>query len=193
MVWWVIGFCILAIVLLFSKIYISITYSFVNNEQKGTVHIAFFKVPIYKRSIQADEKHYSIMQFVKSEKSISDLLQEGKFFLKSVKLTVPSLYDLLQKLSILRFNWHTNVGAGEASSTGILSGGVWSIKGVVIGFLRETSRVVCPLQVNVQPYFQQKVLNSKLDLKFSIRLGQAIIGGIKVLRSLSKHDEITIS
>lgn len=191
---WIIGICILIIiVLLFSKIYITVDYSFVNNEQQGSIHVSFLKIPIYNKPIQLNDDKQSIFQYLKSDHSISDILQEGKFFLKSLKLTAPSIYFVLQKLSILRFNWHTNVGAGEASSTGMLSGGVWSIKGVAIAFLRETSHVACSLHVNVIPYFQVKVFNSKLDMKVSIRLGQAIIGGIKVLRSMSKHDEITIS
>lgn len=168
-------------------------YSFINNEQTGTVHISFFKIPVYKKSIQADAEHQSILQFLKSENSISDLLQEGKFFLKSLRITAPEIYKVVQKISILKFNWHTLVGAGEASSTGILSGGVWSIKGVVIAFLRETSHKACSFHVNVTPFFQQKKFDTKVDIKLSIRLGQAIVGGIKILHSFSKHDEITIS
>lgn len=191
---WIIGICILVIVfLLFSKIYIRIAYSFVNNEQTGTITISFFKIPIYKKSIQPDEEQHSILQFIKNENSISDLLQEGKVFLRSLKLTAPAMYWVLQKLAIHQFSWHTFVGAGEASSTGILSGGVWSIKGVLIAFLKETCRVACSFQVGVNPYFQAKVFNSKVDMKVSIRLSQAIRGGVKILRSLSKHDEITIS
>lgn len=189
---WLIGFCVLFIVLWFSKIYITVHYSFVNNKQRGSIHVSFLKITVYKKYIQSDEKQQSLLQFLKSDKSISDFIQEGKFFLKTLKLTTPAMYWLLQKLSILKFNWHTNVGAGEASNTGILSGGVWSIKGVMIAFLRETSHVACSLHVNVIPYFQAKVFDSKMDMKFSIRVGQAIIGGIKVLRSISKHDEITI-
>lgn len=190
---WVIGICVLVIVLLFSKIYITVNYSFVNNQQRGTILISFLKIPIYKKLIQPHDDKQSILQYLKTENSISNLLQEGKFFLKALKEATPAIYSFIQKLTILQFNWHTKVGAGEASSTGILSGGVWSIKGVIIAFLRETSHIACSLHVNVVPYFQNKIVESQLEMKFSIRLGQAIIGGIKVLRSIGKHPEITIS
>lgn len=190
---WLTGICILILFLLFSKIYITVDYAFADNKQKGSIHISFLKVPIYKKYLQSDEKQHSILQILKSQNSISELLQEGKFLLKTLKLTSPSVYKLLQKLSVLHFNWHTNVGAGEASGTGMIVGGIWSIKGVIMAFLRQTTHVACSLHVNVIPYFQVKILDSKMDMKFSIRLGQAIVGGIRVLRSMSKHDEITIS
>ncbi|WP_404453594.1 DUF2953 domain-containing protein [Virgibacillus necropolis] len=193
---WLIGFglfCVLIIVLLLTKIYVTVNYSFINDKQQGSIHIYLLKIPLYRKDIRSDEnKHHSFLEIVKNADGFSDLLQEVKFFLKTIKETTPSISWVLKKLSIHKLHWHTNVGAGEASSTGMLSGGVWSIKGLVIAFLREASHVACSFHVNVIPYFQHKLFNSEIDMKFSIRVGHAILGGLKILRSLSKQEEITI-
>lgn len=187
---WLISLCVLIIFLLFSRINVSINYSFLDSKQSGTIHIFFLKIPLYRKNIQSNEnKQYSILEMLDG---IPDQLHEVKFFLKTIKDTIPSVYWTLNRLKITQMDWHTNVGAGEASSTGMVTGSIWSLKGLLIAFLRETSYVACSLHVNVNPYFQHQILSSQIKMKFSIRLGQAILGGLKIMRSFSKRKEIAI-
>ncbi|ASN04981.1 DUF2953 domain-containing protein [Virgibacillus necropolis] len=194
MVWLIIIIFALIIVLLFSKIYVTVNFSYVSNKQNGSIDVYFLKIPLYRKNIQSDEsKKHSILELVNNDNRLSDLIEDGKFFIKMMKESIPSIFSLLKKIAIHKFNWHTNVGAGEASSTGMVSGGVWSVKGFVLALIRETSQVVCPLQINVQPCFQQTVLNTQINMKVSIRLGQAILGGARILRTVSKLEKNKIN
>ncbi|ASK62949.1 hypothetical protein CFK37_12745 [Virgibacillus phasianinus] len=193
---WLIVLCVLIVLVtffLFSKIYVSVHYYLLNSKQQASIQLYFLKIPLYRRNIHSTEqKEHAIFELLKDENKLSSMLREGKLFLKGTKAAYPNIYWLLKKLSFHKFVWHTNVGAGEASSTGVLSGGVWSLKGLAVALLRQVSHVGCALHVTVNPLFQQKLINTEISMKFSIRLGQAILGGLKILRSFSKREDLTI-
>ncbi|MFZ3578224.1 DUF2953 domain-containing protein [Virgibacillus sp. DJP39] len=197
MTWWLIVFCILmaiVIIFLFSNLYVTISFSFLNDKHQGFLAVHFLKIPLYRVDLgKSKKKQHSILdKILKNESSLSDIMQDGKIFIHTIKKTIPSLSWLLKRLYIYKFQWDTKIGAGEVSSTGMLSGGVWSIKGIVLAFLRETTHVACDLNVNVIPYFKQNLFSTKIEMKMSIRFWQAALGGLKLFRSLSKREKITI-
>lgn len=190
---WLIGFSVVITLLLFSKIVLSVHYSYVKNTHLGSLHIHILKIPIYRKDMHKDEKgKLSLSELFENEYSISEQIKNAKTYLSSIKDTIPNIYWLIKKIHVYKFRWHTNIGAGEASSTGVLCGGVWTLKGLLVSFFSETSNIACPMEIRVLPHFQHKVFHTQVEMKMSIRLFQAIIGGFKILNSVSKHEKMRI-
>src|SRR5690625_7951674 len=61
------------------------------------------------------------------------------------------------------FKWHTHIGTGYTSTSGIDSGGVWITKGMIVGFISQQSNLVCRPNTTVKTYFQYKYIQTNID------------------------------
>ncbi|WP_249872013.1 DUF2953 domain-containing protein [Oceanobacillus saliphilus] len=171
---------VLVLVLFYSKVRISIQYTYVENNQHVTISIFIFMIRFFK-------KKYDLRAFVTDK----NLLEEIKFDSFSAKIkalhqtwkeATQLLTDMLKKVHLHHFSWITTGGTGDAFTTGLASGGIWSIKGIITGYLLEKVRLDCHPYIYVEPQFQQKFLRTDVDCMFSIRFGQAIQALIKLNR-----------
>ncbi len=48
----------------------------------------------------------------------------------------------LKKVKINQWRWHSQIGTGDAASTGIITGFAWSIKGMVVGIAGEYMHII---------------------------------------------------
>ncbi|WP_430784764.1 DUF2953 domain-containing protein [Virgibacillus flavescens] len=190
---WIIILVLFLILMICTKIYVTVNYSYLKEKKVGSIRIYIFKIPIYRKKINPSEVgNPSLLEKFEEEFDFTELYHDGKKLLFMANDSVWSVLWIMKKIQIHKFQWHTNVGSGEASSGGLLSGGIWSIKGAVIAFLHQTSNVKCQFHVNVIPFFQQKLFQTQINMKVSIRIGPAIIGGLKFIRSISHRKEIQI-
>ncbi|WP_158595068.1 DUF2953 domain-containing protein [Oceanobacillus piezotolerans] len=79
-------------------------------------------------------------------------------------------------------HWSTSLGTGEASSTGIVTGSVWTMKSSVIGLLCNKLINQCQPFIAVNPNFGQEEFQTRLSCMVSIKLGKAIRTILKVSR-----------
>ncbi|TDQ39104.1 DUF2953 domain-containing protein [Aureibacillus halotolerans] len=89
----------------------------------------------------------------------------------------------LKHLQIVKFEWKSEVGTGDAATAGVAAGAAWSIKGVVLGMLSTFLTLKCPPVIHVWPNFQRPCLNMYLNCMVSFKIGHAI----KTLVSLGVH------
>jgi len=89
---------------------------------------------------------------------------------------------LLRKVKIKKFEWHTRVGIGDAASTAILCGAIWSGKGAILGLLSNYMRLTVKPVLTVTPNFQQFASQIQLKCIFQIRIGHAIWTGMKLVK-----------
>ncbi len=61
--------------------------------------------------------------------SIGEIIKSCKRFILYLKN--------LKKVKINQWRWHLQIGTGNATSTGMVTGFAWSIKGMVVGVVRE--------------------------------------------------------
>ncbi|WP_087971924.1 DUF2953 domain-containing protein [Oceanobacillus rekensis] len=176
--------CLIAVLLLlvfFSKIVISIQYTYELNKQFVTFSIIVLRIRIFK-------KKYDLTD-VKEHKNIEDHLNFESFpeKIKTIHQTWKNLNrvinKILQKVRVHHFSWVTTGGTGDAFTTGMASGGIWSVKGILTGFLFEKIQLKCRPYIHVEPNFQQRFLQSDLECMISIRFGQAIHGLIKIIKT----------
>jgi hypothetical protein len=99
---------------------------------------------------------------------------------------------MIKSISFHELKWITHFGTGDASSTGALAGGLWAIKGTMIGFLFEQTEWRVQPKISVTPHFQQRGLYSEVDCIITIRLGKAIRTARRVMRNLKVKKEVYI-
>ncbi|MFD0827281.1 DUF2953 domain-containing protein [Neobacillus sp. M.A.Huq-85] len=88
----------------------------------------------------------------------------------------------LKKVSIKQFEWHTMFGVGDAAHTGVLCGGLWTIKGGIAGLLSNYFNLKEMPILTVTPHFQATVIQTQISCMFQFRIGQAILAGLKLMR-----------
>lgn len=107
---------------------------------------------------------------VKREKRRSAIKSKTKKKSKAKKYT-----GLLQKARLRRFTWHSEIGAGDPFYTGMLTGAVWGLKGVLITlFYRQLPPGGTVPVVVVRPSYHQVCFNTAIDCTLEIRLGYLV-------------------
>lgn len=113
-------------------------------------------------------------------------IMKGFHDLKALIEHIAGLHKLvrqfLKKVTVKKLEWHTVIGGGDAVSTAVLAGAVWSMKGGMIGLLGSYMRLAKMPVVTVTPNFQQFTSQIQLQCIFQIRIGNAIWAGIKLVK-----------
>lgn len=102
---------------------------------------------------------------------------------------------LLKSIRVQSFNWNTSIGLGEAELTGLSTGILFSLKGILLGILTTYVTFSKDIRMNVTPIYQGEGINSELNVRLSFRLGKLIILFIPIyfiLRRIQKEKEIQL-
>ncbi len=180
---------VMVILLLFSKV--KVVNTVILNQKKQTVLIAvyFYRIKLMDRLIDLSDGSYE-------EKSIRETLKLLHTYSENFLQKVNDLNDvitiLLGRLYFHKLSWNTHFGTGEASATGMISGGIWGTKGMILGLIYAKSNLKCEPSISVVPLFNQRYIESKFDCIVSVRIGQAIYGIIKVIRKYPSKKEAII-
>jgi hypothetical protein len=116
------------------------------------------------------------------KKDLANSLNDTKALLEHVFGLHILIRKLLSKVKIKKFEWHTGVGIGDAASTAILCGAIWSAKGAILGLLSNYMRLTVRPVLTVTPNFQQFASQIQLKCIFQIRVGHAIWTGMKLVK-----------
>lgn len=182
--WLFIGLAIIIILflivvfVLFLQIYVKVHYSWKGKEQDVQVSIFLAKFKLIHKHIPLQEIDDSAFMEDIDEKL--DMKMDS--LLKTTRKILKVLKTVLKHTKLHQLEWSTQIGTGEASTTGIASGILWSLKGTIVGYFVEKIILLCNPTVQVNPEFQQANFQTNLDCIVSIRLGKAIQGFIKLTR-----------
>ncbi|MBB6177165.1 hypothetical protein HNQ82_001998 [Anoxybacillus tengchongensis] len=97
----------------------------------------------------------------------------------------------LQKVSVLQFHWHTQVGVGDAAKTGMIVGLGWSIKYYIVAMVSKYMNVCSHPSISIVPFFQGAVSRTSFTCMIRFRIGYAILAGLKVVKHLKKGTRVT--
>ncbi|MFD2046337.1 DUF2953 domain-containing protein [Ornithinibacillus salinisoli] len=198
MVWIILGLLLLIMIfiIMISKVYITLGYTYQNH-----AHTIMVKVKMYQFSLYSNEWHVKKQDDIDLLDMIMDwdlsggtdgLKNRMKNSLQKMKNFGNILKRLLAKTHFHQLHWQTVIGTGNASTTGIITGGIWTIKGSIIALLKELGNVSENPTIIINPNFQMKQLESKIDCIVSIRIGQAIYTVFKSLRKSTMKKEAYI-
>jgi len=93
----------------------------------------------------------------------------------------PALKFLLRRTRLCRLEWRTLVGLPDAAHTGMVVGGLWSLKGTVLTVLyRLVSKKSTLPEVAVLPHFTGSSFGLLIHCIFTFRLGHIMVTAVKL-------------
>ncbi|SNX71410.1 hypothetical protein SAMN05877753_105172 [Bacillus oleivorans] len=111
---------------------------------------------------------------IQSLKNVKELMTHIIHFHKIIK-------NFLKKIQIKKLDWHTTVGIGDASYTGVLTGIIWTLKGSILGVISKNMKLKVKPNIMVTPQFQQVISGMSFQCMIQFWIGHALIVGIKML------------
>ena len=189
MLWIIPAIILMLIVILLSKVYIEWHYTYQQKQQVIHMKIWLYHVRLFKKEInlsgkQADNllDHLSVDNFIDKIKGLIHVIQSFRSI----------VHLLLSKTDIHALTWTTHIGTGDAATTGMTSGALWGVKGVLGGLIIEKGRLCSKPDIRIIPHYERGCLHSDLDCMVSIRVGQAIHAFLKLMMLLSNKEKAYI-
>lgn len=170
--------------LLFVKLTVRIQFKYLNQHSQLQLSLYLYNLKLFTRDIPLN-------QMPDNEWTFSNFRQDIREYIRNLKTTYRQFIGLLSLMELKYFEWRSSGGTGDAFTTGISSGGIWTIKGVCVGFLGNHMNMSCRPIIQVFPDYQKKYLQTKIDCMISIRLGKAIRGIMNVKKESDNHKEAT--
>jgi hypothetical protein len=204
--WLVVGLIILLLLIILitiTKLTILISYHHSQDDDQLNIKVkAWFGLIRYKKSIpliKIDDDSPAIVYKEKTqigEKADSDNNKTKKFSakdfidglhdMKQLLIHIVSLHRImrwfLRKVSIKKMEWRSVIGVGDAATTGMLTGALWSVKGGLLGLISNYMRLIDSPILSITPSFQKAVSQTKFQCMIQFRIGYAMLAGIKLVK-----------
>ncbi|MDY0405328.1 DUF2953 domain-containing protein [Virgibacillus sp. 179-BFC.A HS] len=163
---------VLLIIILLSNVNMSIDYYYCNNSFDWDITVHCWGIMLWRNtgSKQTDEWEYVLQKLIDQLLNKDDLEQ----IFPAIKKTKQLIKIILPRIKIRDFYWETKMGTGDAASTGILTGGIWSIKGALGSFLKENCHFLEQPVIQVDPCFNEQQFESQFHCIAFMQLGKAM-------------------
>ncbi|WP_410984147.1 DUF2953 domain-containing protein [Bacillus cereus] len=198
MKWLVIGIVVLlllVLLILLSKLSLKVTFLYSEMEKQCLFQVKIWMIRYTFDILERIEKQQKKIG-QKIEKAEEDGGIENKIMaqldsigelIKKLQEIHTIIKDFLKKVKINRWKWHSQIGTGDAASTGIVTGYAWGTKGMVAGVLGQYTHVIDIPEFEITPVFQGKGFASKGELTASFRIYRATVAGVKILWFMRKQ------
>ncbi|MBR3119575.1 DUF2953 domain-containing protein [Oceanobacillus profundus] len=169
---------ILLVIILFlwliflSHVYISMQYIYDQTKQHVTVSVFILRIRLYKKYY--DLSNINEKSNTSSETDLNFFSGRIKSYHQKLQKVDQLLNTVLKPICLRHFTWSTVGGTGDAALTGIMIGGIWTIKNTVSLYLINKLQLKCKPIIHVEPNFQHRFLYTNLDCMLSMRLGKAM-------------------
>ncbi|WP_046944935.1 DUF2953 domain-containing protein [Bacillus cereus] len=181
MLWFavIIGIVILLIVcILLSKISLKFTFLYTEVEKQCLLQLKIWRIKytfdILKRTKKLQQNIGQKIEKAEEEggienKILAQLDSIGELITKMREVHTMSK-DFLKKVEINQWRWHSQIGTGDAASTGIVTGFAWSTKGMVVGVIEQYMHIIDIPELEITPVFQGKGFASRCELTASFHI-----------------------
>uniref|UniRef100_UPI00402B03B6 DUF2953 domain-containing protein n=1 Tax=Bacillus sp. DX2.2 TaxID=3073452 RepID=UPI00402B03B6 len=202
MKWLVIGIGIvllLILFILFLKISLKVTFLYSEMEKQCLLQVKIWNIKYTFDVLERMEK-----QKKKTGQKIEKAEEEGGIEnkvmaqLDSIGEIVKKLQEIhsiikknLKKVKINQWRWHSQIGTGDAASTGIVTGFAWSTKGMVVGVVGEYMHIIDIPELEITPVFQGKGFASRCELTVSFHIYRSIITAFMLLMFMRKQRSVS--
>ncbi|GAA0429727.1 hypothetical protein GCM10008983_02620 [Lentibacillus halophilus] len=151
------------------------------NQEEQILYIAvyFYRIRLFYRSVDLMEEPAEEQSF---QETLSLLHQLGHGARQKWNHLRTIILFVLKHIRVDNVSWTTEAGTGKADTTGTITGGIWAIKGMVMGPIMTNGTFVHKPSVTVTPFFQQQTFSSVFHCMISIRAGQAMYVFWRVIR-----------
>lgn len=163
--------------LLYIKINIKVDFSASPDGIMLIVKASCFSKELQKRYPPRDFN--TILNYLTEARKKSQEDTKNKEPARGKRNVAPSIYYRLisfggKYLIIERLDWSSGIGLNDAMYTAIGSGGLWAIKGVLVGFLSSKSRLQ-DINLRVEPDFNEEKAVSRLYCILKMRIVHIIL------------------
>ncbi|MDR4918738.1 DUF2953 domain-containing protein [Bacillus pseudomycoides] len=201
MKWIVIGIGIVLLIILFIlflKISLKVTFLYSEMEKQCLLQVKIWNIKYTFDVLERMEK-----QKKKTGQKIEKAEEggiENKVMaqLDSIGEIVKKLQEIhsvikknLKKVKINQWRWHSQIGTGDAASTGIVTGFAWSTKGMVVGVVGEYMPIIDIPELEITPVFQGKGFASRCELTASFHIYRSIIAVFMLLMFMKKQRSVS--
>ncbi|CAI6061188.1 hypothetical protein PAECIP112173_01791 [Paenibacillus sp. JJ-100] len=117
-----------------------------------------------------------------NKRKVENWANEVKVMLKATEALKIWFKQTLKRVHITNLFWSTAFGVGDAAYTAMLSGWLWSVKSMIIGFLTYQMRFRTVPDLEVLPVWSDEMeFRMELDFKLQIRMLSIFIAGGRLL------------
>lgn len=89
------------------------------------------------------------------------------------------IHKTISSLRCEYLSWHTACGTGDAASTALLTGCLWSLKGTVLKRIKQHSKLHVKPSISIKPEWDKLEFATAFQCIFSIRIGHVITAVVK--------------
>lgn len=189
-------FILLFFIIWLSSVTIFIDYSHKMDDDHLRIHFILwkfirFKLKVPTIKIRKDEPVITYEKKTNSgnheqsditAKDISNQISDYTELLHHIFGLKMIINKFLKTVKITKLEWHSTVGVKDAALTGKLTGVVWSIKGIIVGIISQYMNLIQLPNYSVTPSFQLPVSETVLKCMIKIRIGNAILAGLKIFK-----------
>ncbi len=163
-------FVLFLVLSLFARLYVTFSYSFQGLNQEINVHVSIFRFSLMNKKlpIPAEKEDKTLFELGNHPDSLGDQLDLWKDYVKQIN-------NMFRRFRIHYLHWSTNVGTGEAASTGIISGLLWGIKSTLVAFITKQMNILQPADISVVPEFERETIKTEIDCLVSMKLADALL------------------
>ncbi|PFY15221.1 Yvgn And cofactor Nadph [Bacillus toyonensis] len=199
MKWLVIGIMLLLILfILLSKISLKLTFLYSEMEKQFLLQVKIWSIKytfdVLERIEKTEKKVGQKIEKAEEEGGIENKVMAQ---LDSIGEIVKKLREIhtvlkknLKKVKINQWRWHSQIGTGDAASTGIVTGFAWSTKGMIVGVLGEYMHIIGIPELEITPVFQGKGFASRCELTASFRIYRSMVAAIMLLMFMRKQRSV---
>ncbi|MGM7702333.1 DUF2953 domain-containing protein [Pseudalkalibacillus sp. Hm43] len=138
----------------------------------------------YQTDMEVGEQdHEKEREAIFRVESIMERAQETKELIDSVYQMHWIIRRFLKRVRVEEFEWYSSLGTGDASSTGIFSGMLWTIKGSIVGMVSHLMKMLSPPKIEIQPSFQMPIVQTHFQCIISFRAGQAMLAAYQIAKN----------
>ncbi|WP_440119964.1 DUF2953 domain-containing protein [Paenibacillus sp. QZ-Y1] len=117
-----------------------------------------------------------------NKRKVKRWAKEVKIMLRATDALKLWVKQTLTRVHMTHLSWSTHIGVGDAAYTAILTGWVWSIKTIIIGFLSYQVKFERTPVLQVVPVWEDEMdFKTELDCKMKIRITAVMIAGLTLL------------
>ncbi|MGM8213602.1 DUF2953 domain-containing protein [Virgibacillus sp. W0430] len=171
-----------------SRLYVHCNFVCTLDAQVLTVHVYFIRVPIYKKVITVNDKQPRQQKKNMSGQYAFKLLhRKSKRIFQRLTQMKNSAVDLLQNIEVHELKWHTNIGTGDASSTGQIAGSLWGIKNMMLRAIVKKRNTIEQSIIYVFPNYTHVIFQTMFNSIVSINAGKAIAVLYRIIKNKKNH------
>ncbi|WP_342719409.1 DUF2953 domain-containing protein [Bacillus paramycoides] len=202
MKWLIIGIGILLLTILFIlflKISLKITLLYTEIEKQCLLQVEIWKFrytfDVLERIKKQQKKTGQKIEKAEKEGGIENKVMAQIDSIGEIVKKLQEIHSVLKKnlkkVKINQWRWHSQIGTGDAASTGIITGFAWSIKGMVVGIAGEYMHIIDIPELEITPVFQGKGFASRCELTASFHIYRSIITVFMLLIFVKKQQSVS--